>query len=368
MKKLFLIILWFFLLFSCQAENAPQETAQPHQVETSKTSKNEEQQKIWQLYCNLWRITELYTIAPNSQKYNDLSKNGSDIPSQKWVASKLLAEWIILDIDWQIKYFSENKDNLNFPKTVNLLTNAQKGIYTTLEEMKNIDTVEDFKRNFSTFLTWMEILSSIPEKSVSEWVDDILFQNAAQTKFLLCNNNVWFDFWWWEKQESKNQTPSSDVPQFDKMDIHIWITTENLNIRETPHKDWKIVAMIPKWEYVVYTPFKTIKNDGYEWWIVWYNEWNAYGFSVTKYINYVQPIPEKYRTEYSQNTQNYNNTYNHHFSSPQSFRWYECTIDCSWHQAWYNWAERKDIDNVDDCGGNSQSFIEWCWAYVENNY
>ncbi len=53
MKKKILIILCSLLLFSCQAENAPQETAQPPQEETSKISKNEEQQKIWQLYCNL---------------------------------------------------------------------------------------------------------------------------------------------------------------------------------------------------------------------------------------------------------------------------------------------------------------------------
>ena len=54
---------------------------------------------------------------------------------------------------------------------------------------------------------------------------------------------------------------------------------------------------------------------------------------------------------------------------PRYFWWYSCkTFNCSGHQAWYDWAERKWIDNVDDCGGNSQSFIEWCWAYVEENY
>lgn len=42
-----------------------------------------------------------------------------------------------------------------------------------------------------------------------------------------------------------------------------------------------------------------------------------------------------------------------------------CTDDCSGHVAGYEWAERKEIIDIDDCGGNSQSFIEGCEAYVE---
>lgn len=47
------------------------------------------------------------------------------------------------------------------------------------------------------------------------------------------------------------------------------------------------------------------------------------------------------------------------------FHGYECTEDCSGHEAGYAWAERHDIDDPDDCGGNSQSFIEGCQAYAE---
>lgn len=50
------------------------------------------------------------------------------------------------------------------------------------------------------------------------------------------------------------------------------------------------------------------------------------------------------------------------------FHGYECTDDCSGHEAGYNWAEEKDIDDIDNCGGNSQSFIEGCQAYVDENY
>lgn len=49
------------------------------------------------------------------------------------------------------------------------------------------------------------------------------------------------------------------------------------------------------------------------------------------------------------------------------FHGYECTDDCSGHQAGWDWAETHAIDDPDDCGGNSQSFIEGCMAYAEEN-
>src|SRR5258708_31703006 len=50
---------------------------------------------------------------------------------------------------------------------------------------------------------------------------------------------------------------------------------------------------------------------------------------------------------------------------PLTFRGYECTVDCSGHEAGYQWAEDNGIDDPDDCGGNSESFIEGCRAYAE---
>ncbi|MCX6740326.1 MAG: hypothetical protein NTZ49_03805 [Candidatus Parcubacteria bacterium] len=55
-------------------------------------------------------------------------------------------------------------------------------------------------------------------------------------------------------------------------------------------------------------------------------------------------------------------------SDENTFYGYECTDDCSGHEAGYDWAEEKGIDDVDDCSGKSQSFIEGCQAYVEENY
>jgi hypothetical protein len=42
-----------------------------------------------------------------------------------------------------------------------------------------------------------------------------------------------------------------------------------------------------------------------------------------------------------------------------------CTVDCSGHEAGYSWAEDNDIEDADECGGNSQSFIEGCESYAE---
>jgi len=55
------------------------------------------------------------------------------------------------------------------------------------------------------------------------------------------------------------------------------------------------------------------------------------------------------------------------YSGYEEFGGYECTEDCSGHQAGYEWAMNNDIDDKDECGGYSDSFIEGCWAYVEEN-
>lgn len=63
--------------------------------------------------------------------------------------------------------------------------------------------------------------------------------------------------------------------------------------------------------------------------------------------------------------QNQENYYTEEESSGDTFHGYECTQDCSGHEAGYEWAEDKGISNPDDCGGKSQSFIEGCRAYAE---
>ena len=55
------------------------------------------------------------------------------------------------------------------------------------------------------------------------------------------------------------------------------------------------------------------------------------------------------------------------YDSEHSFGNYNCTVDCSGHEAGYKWAEDNMIDDEDDCSGNSLSFIEGCQQYVEDN-
>jgi hypothetical protein len=51
--------------------------------------------------------------------------------------------------------------------------------------------------------------------------------------------------------------------------------------------------------------------------------------------------------------------------SGESFDGNPCIGDCSGHEAGYQWAEENGIDDPDNCGGNSNSFIEGCQSYAE---
>ena len=44
---------------------------------------------------------------------------------------------------------------------------------------------------------------------------------------------------------------------------------------------------------------------------------------------------------------------------------YGCTEDCSGHDAGYQWAADRGVDDPGDCGGNSWSFEEGCRSYAE---
>ena len=50
-----------------------------------------------------------------------------------------------------------------------------------------------------------------------------------------------------------------------------------------------------------------------------------------------------------------------------SFHGYDCTEDCSGHEAGYAWAEENSITDPEVCDGHSQSFIEGCMAWAEEN-
>jgi hypothetical protein len=58
--------------------------------------------------------------------------------------------------------------------------------------------------------------------------------------------------------------------------------------------------------------------------------------------------------------------------SRPEFDGYDCTVDCSGHEAGYRWAEEHSISDGDDCDtagehSNSPSFAEGCHAYVDGD-
>ena len=59
-------------------------------------------------------------------------------------------------------------------------------------------------------------------------------------------------------------------------------------------------------------------------------------------------------------------------TNPKTFAGYDCTGDCSGHEAGYAWAEEHDISDGDACDtagehSNSPSFAEGCHAYVDGD-
>lgn len=52
-------------------------------------------------------------------------------------------------------------------------------------------------------------------------------------------------------------------------------------------------------------------------------------------------------------------------TAAQTFHGDTCTSDCSGHEAGYEWAEEQGITDPESCDGNSNSFIEGCQAWAE---
>ena len=49
----------------------------------------------------------------------------------------------------------------------------------------------------------------------------------------------------------------------------------------------------------------------------------------------------------------------------RTYAGFNCTVDCSGHEAGYRWAEQHSIDDEDYCpDGDSESFYQGCIAYV----
>jgi hypothetical protein len=77
---------------------------------------------------------------------------------------------------------------------------------------------------------------------------------------------------------------------------------------------------------------------------------------------------DSYYNDDSFDSSDYSNVADDSDDYQPTFNGYECTDDCSGHEAGYEWAEENGVESTDDCGGNSDSFIEGCESFVEENY
>jgi len=54
-------------------------------------------------------------------------------------------------------------------------------------------------------------------------------------------------------------------------------------------------------------------------------------------------------------------------TTSSKYRGYDCSSDCSGHEAGFQWAEEHDVCDEDYDGGNSESFAEGVRSYAEGN-
>ena len=121
-------------------------------------------------------------------------------------------------------------------------------------------------------------------------------------------------------------------------------------------------------------------NDGYSWigWIlvigiIWggysffSNDKSKDGYTWAKEndVTTFEECQDQYGTGDEEDECNQYVKDNH--SGYKTFRGKKCTEDCSGHQAGYNWAKKKNISDANDCDGTSNSFIEGCISFVEEN-
>lgn len=84
---------------------------------------------------------------------------------------------------------------------------------------------------------------------------------------------------------------------------------------------------------------------------------NGYGTSQVAAGQYDRSMPAISRDEFEERQEETDGDYG-------TFAGENCTVDCSGHEAGYNWAMDNGITDPSECGGNSWSFIEGCEAYA----
>jgi hypothetical protein len=126
------------------------------------------------------------------------------------------------------------------------------------------------------------------------------------------------------------------------------------NSQQTPTKDESSLASSETYRYNSGT--KTGNSGSYD---------IGYQWAKDKDINNFSDCQHRFGTG---NAEDGCNAYvKDNYTGYKTFHDYECTEDCSGHEAGYAWAEKNGITEPEDCSGKSQSFIEGCEAYANEN-
>lgn len=96
------------------------------------------------------------------------------------------------------------------------------------------------------------------------------------------------------------------------------------------------------------------------------NEYYGYTWAEKNDVSSFQECQDEFGTSYEED--GCNRYVKENYTGYQTFDGYDCTEDCSGHEAGYTWAEDNDISYEYDCDSNSNSFNEGCISYAEENY
>jgi len=226
---------------------------------------------LWKAYCNMYRIVNLYSIAPDSKFYSRSVENNSDVSSQKMIAPILIAERSIL---WQNDLLNKiSTSSGSFQHTASLIKESDTYLLNFLKNMQSISNLNDFKSNvLSNYSVSRSLLKSIPNEFKKEYQsskhqnsDDLGMLFKDDENGMLCNTNIDMSFW-----DKDLESINAEVDELGSREI-----MQDVNFREEPGMNGKIIRPLIRWEYVTVLDKKEIwnmtwyfvKENNTKWWV-----------------------------------------------------------------------------------------------------
>lgn len=213
---------------------------------------------MFAVYCELNRLFNLHSIAPESKYYKRMMDNNSDVSSQIAIAPRLIAE---RSINW-IPGLLENISNNIWPfkNSLSILKESDERLLRFLENMNYIQNVDDFKKNMiADYAVSVNLLNGFPEvfardyrnyPNQSEDNASMLIINWAMT----CNMNADISFW------------DSWLTEINAKSEELWSRRimQDAKFRDAPWIKGKVMRPLIKGEYV------TVLNKKKVWSADWY--------------------------------------------------------------------------------------------------